>query len=238
MVEAEASRESTLDIALFGDVSAADLERLRPVITAADGDIADIDWGSADAAVLIGVDVETAYEHIRGLDPLFPIVVVADAGSAVDAIERDPLGATIEPVNGTIPTALVRARARQLANSPGSTRRVHANEDLPRHLQRPGEFVALWGLATLTYGVGDTMTTILGIELANLTEANPLVDVVLASWGLGGLVALKIAVFGILLGISLYHSHAGDRYHYFWPPVVLILVGTALTVWNSLQIIA
>ena len=96
------------------------------------------------------------------------------------------------------------------------------------------EFYWLWILATTTYGVGDIVTTVALVFYAPaVREGNPLVAVALQTFGLGGLVALKLAVFFGCLGLSVYAMNVWkDRFLYVFPPLVLAVVGTVLTVLN------
>jgi len=96
------------------------------------------------------------------------------------------------------------------------------------------EFYWLWIAATTAYGVGDVVTTIALVYFApGVQEANPVVNGGLETLGLPGLVILKLAVFFILLGISVNAMHVWkDRSLYVFPPLVLAILGTVLTVLN------
>ncbi|UIP01283.1 hypothetical protein Hbl1158_11675 [Halobaculum sp. CBA1158] len=97
----------------------------------------------------------------------------------------------------------------------------------------PGEFSRLWFLATLTYGVGDIVTTLALIGYSDrIREANALVAAAVNAFGEFGLVGLKLAVFGVCLGISLASARAGDRLGYYLPPAVLAVVGAFTTALN------
>lgn len=96
------------------------------------------------------------------------------------------------------------------------------------------EFYWLWMGATAAYGVGDVVTTIALVFYApGVQEGNPLVAAAIGSFGLAGLVVLKLAVFFGCLGLSVYAMHAwADRVLYAFPPVLLAVLGTGLTVLN------
>ena len=103
----------------------------------------------------------------------------------------------------------------------------------PTYRRRPQEFYWLWIAATATYGVGDIVSTIAFLEyVPAVSEANPVVALALDSFGLGGLVLLKIAVYLIMLWISVSAARDGDGLLYYFPPVLLTLVGTYLTASN------
>ncbi len=187
-----------------------------------------------DAIVIADPAPAEVYTSIREDNPYQPIVIIGSQSSETAARDDDYLG-VVDYEGDTLPVALVISRARQLAKLPRtgtSSERAGVDSTTPIHLERRNEFIALWGLATIAYGVGDTVTTIIGVDGAGLQESNPLVALALDLGGYGGFAALKIAVFGVLLGIAVYHSHRRDYRHYYWPPLVLIFLGTTLTVWN------
>lgn len=95
------------------------------------------------------------------------------------------------------------------------------------------EFSRLWFLSTLTYGVGDIVTTLalLGYDAA-VNEGNLLLRVAIESFGLWGLIGLKLFAFFICLGISLYGARDADSALYYGPPAMLAVVGAFTTVYN------
>ena len=98
------------------------------------------------------------------------------------------------------------------------------------YLRRPREFYSLWIAATTTYGVGDIVSTIAFLEyVPTVDEANPIVAGALDAFGLAGLVGLKIAVYLVMLWISVYGAREADRLLYYFPPVLLTAVGLVLT---------
>lgn len=99
---------------------------------------------------------------------------------------------------------------------------------------REEEFYWLWILATTAYGVGDVVTTIALVYYdPRVAEANPLVAAAMGSFGLGGLVVLKWAVFGCSLALSVVALRAWrDRFLYYAPPLTLTAVGLLVTASN------
>ncbi|MFC7228061.1 hypothetical protein N0B31_11670 [Salinirubellus salinus] len=99
---------------------------------------------------------------------------------------------------------------------------------------REQEFYWLWIIATATYGVGDTVTTIAIVQFSpTVREANVLVRAVVETFGNGGLAGLKIAVLLFCIGLSLAALRGTeDRISYYAPPVVLAVVGAFTTVYN------
>lgn len=195
---------------------------------------------SIDAVVVADENPARWIETVRDVHPYQPVVVVEPAPGPLDAaaFANDEYTAVVKRVEGRVPTALVVTRARRLAAKPRTgTRQAGDGSRPPLHRERPRVFYALWGLATLAYGVGDTVTTIYGIEVEGIVEHNPIVDVAVESLGLAGLVGIKLIAFFILLGLSLRASRVHSRVHYYWPPVVLAIAGTGLTVWNAVLIL-
>lgn len=103
----------------------------------------------------------------------------------------------------------------------------------PAYRRRPREFYWLWIAATTTYGVGDVVSTVAFLQyVPTIDEANPVVAFALDSFGLSGLVGLKIVVYLVMLWISVRGARESDALLYYFPPVLLTLVGTYLTASN------
>jgi len=103
----------------------------------------------------------------------------------------------------------------------------------PVYETRPREFYGLWLLAALAYGAGDIISTVYAVFLVSgVNEANPIVDVILQNFGIGGFLLFKLLVFLILISISVQGARTGDRFSYYWPPVLATLLGAGLTLWN------
>lgn len=95
------------------------------------------------------------------------------------------------------------------------------------------EFAVIWSLSALTYVVGDAWTTLVIIRTAPaLTEANVIVAATVATFGEVGLVGAKLVVLAVCLAISLHGAEVRDRFLYYQPPIVTILVGSFLTAYN------
>lgn len=98
----------------------------------------------------------------------------------------------------------------------------------------PAQFEAyerdLWFGGIAFYGIGDTITTVLGLTAGRVIEAGPLVGSMLDQFGLPGLFLVK--------GLSLLGFYA------FWRglrspgrvgiPLALVLVGVVVTAWNCI----
>jgi hypothetical protein len=99
---------------------------------------------------------------------------------------------------------------------------------------RTDEFYWLWMVATMTYGVGDMVTTVALLSFdASVGEANALVRVAVDAFGLAGLVGVKLAVFGVCLGVHVFAiGDTDDPIVLYAPPVVLAVVGAFTTAFN------
>jgi hypothetical protein len=103
----------------------------------------------------------------------------------------------------------------------------------PMYRTRPREFYLLWFVALLTYGIGDTATTIVAVfTVPTLTESNLVLAGVLAHGGLAGFLLVKFLVLLAMLAISVRGTRRDDRFAYYWPPVATALLGVLLTGWN------
>lgn len=110
---------------------------------------------------------------------------------------------------------------------------------VPIYRRRPREFYALWILATTTYGVGDVVTTVALVWFVpSLAEGNPLVAFAIGRVGLAGLVAVKLAGFGVLLWISVVGGRDDDALVYYFGPVLLTLFGLVVTASNLRLLVA
>ncbi len=102
---------------------------------------------------------------------------------------------------------------------------------------RTGIFYSLWILATVTYGIGDIVTTTAIFYLSHeVSEVNALVSLAFSTFGRPGLIGLKLLVFvGFVLGqvYSLQIAEEEDWLVIFGPPVLLWLFGLVLTGYNS-----
>jgi len=88
-----------------------------------------------------------------------------------------------------------------------------------------------WLLALATYGVGDIVTTITIAYFSRIhVEANPIVNLSIDLFGGGGFLAMKLLVFYLCLGISIWAGRLeDDRLLFYGPPIFLALVGTVIT---------
>ncbi|MGM0592815.1 MAG: DUF5658 family protein [Halobacteriota archaeon] len=93
-------------------------------------------------------------------------------------------------------------------------------------------FVAAWVAAVVWYGFGDTVITLTVVESTpTIREANPVVEAAMAAgpWGVG---AVKLVVLVGCFVISISSARAGDTYLPYGVPVLLTLVGIAVTGYN------
>nr|WP_303645270.1 hypothetical protein [Salinirubrum litoreum] len=99
----------------------------------------------------------------------------------------------------------------------------------------PNRFYWAWIFATAGYGVGDTVTTVAIVWFVPwVAESNPVVAGGVATFGLAGLVAVKLGAMLACLAIAHHSALAGDRLLPYFLPVGLGLFGTLVTAWNLL----
>ncbi|MFO7925505.1 MAG: HalX domain-containing protein [Halobacteriota archaeon] len=108
-----------------------------------------------------------------------------------------------------------------------------STELTPLYTANPYEFYGLWLFAALTYGVGDLLSTVHPVFVVpGIEEANPVIETLLANFGIGGFLLFKLLVFLVLISISVRGGRTVDRFSYYWPPLLATVLGTGLTVWN------
>ncbi|KTG08669.1 hypothetical protein AUR64_18560 [Haloprofundus marisrubri] len=94
-------------------------------------------------------------------------------------------------------------------------------------------FYWVWFAAATGYGVGDVVTTVAIVAFASgVVEGNPVMASAVETFGLAGLVGLKLAVFGLCLAISQYAARLGEPLFPYVLPGLLSLVGVGLTGYN------
>lgn len=86
----------------------------------------------------------------------------------------------------------------------------------------------LWLAALLLYGVGDVVTTVVGVRSADVAEAGPLATAFLDGAGVYGFVALKFALFAASFAVWRVLDTPGRAA----VPGSLAVVGAVVTAWN------
>lgn len=95
-------------------------------------------------------------------------------------------------------------------------------------------FVFLWMMATITFGVGDLMTTFaIMAGYPHIIESNPIMAASVELLGYSGVVGLKLTVFMLALGVSVYSIRVwGDELLYYFPPMAISVAGAFTTAFN------
>jgi len=88
----------------------------------------------------------------------------------------------------------------------------------------------LWVVGLLCFGVGDVVTTSLGLTTGHVAEVGPLVSFVVDHYRIGGLLALKCAMFGACY--LLYRLLPSPQN--MGVPLGLATVGPLVVGWNLL----
>ncbi|MEF8779632.1 MAG: hypothetical protein V5A46_02985 [Haloferacaceae archaeon] len=90
----------------------------------------------------------------------------------------------------------------------------------------------LWLAAVLLYGVGDAVSTFVGLSLGGVAEAGPIAAPAMIGFGHAGLLAVKVAVFLSFLGVwAALRTPARAAV-----PLALATVGGLATAWNVIVI--
>lgn len=90
----------------------------------------------------------------------------------------------------------------------------------------------LWLGAVLFFGVGDVVTTAVGLSVPGVVEADPIARPLLREFGLAALLALKAAAFGACyLGWAIV-----PRPYCRGVPLGLAGLGLVVTAWNTLVV--
>lgn len=92
-------------------------------------------------------------------------------------------------------------------------------------------FSAAWLFALAAYGVGDVVTTIALVWFSPFhVEANPVIAAAIGAFGGGGFLAVKLLVFYLCIGISVwYGARDDDSLLFYGPPAVLCVLGLVTT---------
>lgn len=99
------------------------------------------------------------------------------------------------------------------------------SESRPQRLQPE-----LWVVAVAFYGVGDLVTTVIGIRMSGVVEIGPVAGPMLAEYGVEGLLVLKILT--IAGGYGVWQLLPAP--HRTGVPLGLAVVGMGVTGWNTL----
>ena len=95
------------------------------------------------------------------------------------------------------------------------------------------EFARLWLVATATYVVGDSVTTLAIINHApTVAEGNAAMAAAVGAFGGAGLMGLKLTAMLFGIGVSCYATREHDRLLYYTPPAFLAVVGAFATAYN------
>lgn len=90
-----------------------------------------------------------------------------------------------------------------------------------------------WLLAVLLFGVGDVVTTGVGLGLPGVVEADPIARTLIDSFGVVSIVGLKLLAFALCYAIW----RIVPRPYCQGVPLGLAGLGGAVTVWNTLIVV-
>lgn len=87
---------------------------------------------------------------------------------------------------------------------------------------------SVWVVAILAYGVGDTLTTYVGLRSGRGAEAGPLAAPLVETYGILGLVGLKVVTLGLFY-LTWRFARPPARVAV---PLAVAVVGIGVTAWN------
>lgn len=87
---------------------------------------------------------------------------------------------------------------------------------------------ALWAAGILFFGVGDLLTTAVGLQVGGVTERNVVPAFLIGQYGLGAMFGLKLLAFGGCYALW----RVVRRPHRLGVPLGLALLGIVVTLWN------
>jgi len=87
----------------------------------------------------------------------------------------------------------------------------------------------MWFFAVLFFGIGDLVTTAIGLTIGSSTEANPLVAILVQRYGVVVLVPLKVTLLGSIYAVWRWVPIP----HASVVPFTLALLGVVVTMWNT-----
>lgn len=86
----------------------------------------------------------------------------------------------------------------------------------------------LWAMAVLFFGIGDVVSTVIGLNAGGLAEVGPLVAPIIEAYGVASLIGLKVATFGLCYLLWRFTP----RPHRIGVPLGLATLGVLVTAWN------
>lgn len=224
--------QQELETQLNGEVVVVGDESSPLEIHAVDCLVADCSALNTQAAVI--------FEAIRERYPEKPLVLITDSRDSKLTAQLEDTEHTdsVARTESGLPVPVVAARCKRLADRPLSAFDEVSTEESNSVTRAVGLWV-LWGIAILTYGVGDVVSTIIAVYfVAGLGEANPVVDFVLVEYGIRGFLVFKLIIFIVAIGINLKTRQYGDPLSYYGPPIFVALLGAALSASNLLAIVS
>lgn len=93
---------------------------------------------------------------------------------------------------------------------------------------------ALWAVAVLFYGLGDGVTTLLGLQGDGASEAGPVALYAIEYGGVPGFLAVKFSFIGVCFGVWYLVDTPGR----VAIPLALAVVGVAVTAWNLFVLVS
>lgn len=93
-----------------------------------------------------------------------------------------------------------------------------------------------WGAALALFVVGDLASTAYGLGPGGAVEMNPLPRVLLAQWGFGSFVVVKLLALGLVAALARGLAERMDERAARWPwlagGLTLAVLGAGIVAWN------
>lgn len=92
----------------------------------------------------------------------------------------------------------------------------------------------LWVIAVFTYGVGDTVTTLVGLETGTVAEAGPIAGGFIGAYGAPGFLLLKLCTLALFF-VAWYVLRSPSRAAV---PLAVAVAGTVISAWNLFVLVS
>lgn len=96
-----------------------------------------------------------------------------------------------------------------------------------------GDTRLLWIPAAIMFVIGDTMSTLAGIEHVGAVELNPLMQTVVTDYGLVGMLTVKVCALGLMYFMG---SRIERTDGHLVGSLTLLAISTLVVTWNTVQI--
>jgi len=86
-----------------------------------------------------------------------------------------------------------------------------------------------WYPAIATFGIGDFVTTVIGLSMTGIHEANPTANIFINEFGFAGILLSKVVYFLIVFGIAQTMPEKARKYGAY----SVTTIGSLICLWNT-----